>query len=484
MRILLIAYLQWSTYDLVMRIPNLSLASISAHADKKICNIKVVDLLMAGSNSSKQLGKLLREYKPDLVGFSVATSQYFQAIKLAKIVKEFDKNIKVVMGGYHPTLDYEEILKNDKEEFVDFIIRGEAELSFNEFVKALNNKKSLDKIPGLSYRQNGMIVNNPPGDLMDIDEIKLPDRDARIITKGYHYFGYPADIIEMSRGCPFGCSFCCSPIMYGKNYRKFRIERILEDIKDVQRRGAKAVLLADHNVTGDPYWYNEVCKGIIDSKLNNMKFGVQASVKGIKQAPGLAENMVKSGVEWVLLGIENVSPDNMEFANKSQFKNTDTFEVVSELKAHGAIVMGSFILGFPEDTEECAIANYEYAKELGVDVASFSTLTPYPNTPVREALANQGLITNFDDYSKYDLAYANIKTKYLSEKQVFDLAQECSQRYLFDTGSIWRIVKRYPAYMTKLIFQELMRRPRGALGNLKGLSNRPISIKKSKSAFI
>ncbi len=255
MRILLVTYMTLhAASDTMMRIPSLGLASIAVNVDRRLCDIKVADLLVGSGNTRKYFQKLLVKYRPDVVGFSAITMEFLEALELAKMVKELDRNIKVVMGGYHPTLDYEMIMENDEDNIVDFIIRGEAERAFDEFVKALNNGQDFSKVPNLSYRDNGSIIHNPVHDLLDLDEIRLPDRNVRVIRKGYHIFGYPADIVEMSRGCPFNCSFCSSPSMYGRTYRKFRIERILADLRDTEKHGAKAIFVADHNVTGDPGW--------------------------------------------------------------------------------------------------------------------------------------------------------------------------------------------------------------------------------------
>jgi len=250
MRVLLVGSAKKSRgFDRIARLPNLGLSSIAANLDKTICDIKTVDLLVAGKNPSEYYLRLLKKYQPDVVGLSCMSFHYAETIELAKITKKFKQNVIVVLGGYHPTSDYEVILESDDMQFIDYIIRSEGEITFNELVKSLNNGKYINEVPNLSYRDNGSIIHNPVGDLVNLDDLNLPDRNSRILKKGFYLFGYPADVIETSRGCVFDCDFCSINNMYGKSFRKFKIDRVIDDIRDAQSHGAKALMVSDDNIT-------------------------------------------------------------------------------------------------------------------------------------------------------------------------------------------------------------------------------------------
>jgi radical SAM superfamily enzyme YgiQ (UPF0313 family) len=451
------------------RLPNLGLSSIAANLDRNLCDIKIVDLIVAGRNPQKYFLSLLQTYQPDVVGFSCMIFQYAKTLEFAKMTKNFNKNIKVVMGGYYPTVDYDVILESADMEFIDFVIRSEGEIAFNELIRALNNGGDFRKVLNLSYKDNGSIVHNPKSKLLNLDEIKPPDRDVRILKKGFHLFGYPADAIETSRGCTCDCDFCSIRSMYGKSFRKYKIERVLNDIRDAQKHGAKSLMITDDNPTLAGRRYKELCEAIIEAKLNKIRYYIQASINGLKNTPGLIETMVKSGARWVFLGIENESDETLEFLDKSnQFKKSDAFEVIGELKEHGAIVFGGIIIGNPEDTEEKVWANYEYAKKLGMDFPVFGILTPYPKTPIRDKLLKQGLIVNLHDYSKYNCFNANLRTKHLSPERLSQLRQEIETMYPIKSGSIWRLLREFPLYFAKLIPQSLIKEPKNVFGFIKG----------------
>jgi radical SAM superfamily enzyme YgiQ (UPF0313 family) len=455
-------------FDRITRLPNIGLSSIAANLDKTLCEVKIVDLLVAGFRPYKYYLSLLKKIQPDVVGLSSMSFNYADSILLAQITKKFNQNIITVSGGYHATSDYETILKSDDMQYIDYVIRQEGEITFNKLLEALNSSKQVNDIPNLSFRNNGTIIHNPAGNLADLETLKPPDRNVRILKKGFYFFGYPADVVETSRGCVFDCDFCSINNMYGKSIRKYKIERVIEDIRDAQAHGAKALMIADDNVTLTGKHYMELCDTIIDAKLNHLKYFVQASVKGIKSTPGLAEKMVKSGARWIFLGIENESEEAMDFLVKSnQFKKSDAFEVIRELKMNGAMVLGGIIVGNPTDTRESIWANYEYVKQLKIDYPLFMALTPYPKTGTREKLIKEGLITNLDNYAKYDCFNTNIKTKHLSRDELSKLRRKIENKYPLNSGAIWRLIKEFPVFFPILILKSLIKEPKNVWGFIK-----------------
>jgi radical SAM superfamily enzyme YgiQ (UPF0313 family) len=257
--------------------------------------------------------------------------------------------------------------------------------------------------------------------------------------------------------------------MYGNKYRTYSIERILADIKDARDRGTKALMMTDDNITLDGKRYKEICEAIISAGYNDIKYLLQASVNGIKRTPGLAKAMADSGVSWVFLGIENADDNNLSSMNKSvQLNTNDTADVVKELTSFGIIVIGGFVIGYPEDDEKKIRQNFEFAKRIGLDIPVFNILTPYPNTPIREELLKEGLITNEKDYSQYDCWEVNIKTRYLTTKQIYDIRYELEARYPVESGALWRMFKKYPMYVLRLIPRWTFTKPKDFFKFLKG----------------
>lgn len=455
--------------DMLFRIPNLGLCSLAANVNRELCDIKIADLISVRKKYKSYYRNLLKEYSPDIVGFSSMAFQYASTVGLAEITKQFNPKITTLLGGYYATVDTQNILESDDMRYIDFVLRGEGEIAFSEFVNAYYHGTGFENVPGISYISDNKIINNPSGCLANIDELKLPDRSVRLLTKGFNCMGFKSDAIETSRGCVYDCNFCSIQNMYGKSYRKYKIERVLDDIRDAKKFGARSLMMTDDNISLDGKRFKQLCEAITDAKLNDMKYLTQASVDGIRRTPGLAKAMAESGMNWVFLGIESAYDHALDYLNKSeQLKSSDTIEVVKELKAYGVTVIGGFIFGYPDDTEETLRYNFEYAKKIGVDIPTFNILTPYPNTKVREELLRQNLITNKSDYSKYDCWEVNIKTNHLSTEDIYRIRNELEARFPIESGALWRMARKYPAFFAKLIPKWTLTKPQDFFKFLKG----------------
>jgi radical SAM superfamily enzyme YgiQ (UPF0313 family) len=457
-------------FDRFVRLPNLGLTSIAANTDKELCEVKVLDLHVVNKNRPKFLRKVIELYKPDIVGFSAMIFQYQVSVEMAKMVRQHYPDLCLILGGYYATIDYEKIIHSEEGKLFDFIIYGEGERPFNELIKALSNGHDFSQVPNLVYRENGEVKINPRGELLTLAELKPPDRSSRWVKKGFHFFGIPADEIETSRGCIFDCNFCSIREMYGKTFRKYSIERVVEDLRDAREHGAKSVFFIDDNITQDGKRYKKLCEEIIRNGLNDLKHIVQVNVKGLRNTPGLIPAMAKSGCIAVVIGIENVLDENLSGMQKSnQFKSHEVEEVVRELKRNKIMTIGSFILGLPDDTKESLYANFDYAKKIGLDMPLLNILTPHPKTEMREKLLEMGLITNPDDYSKYDLFGANIRTKYLSPEEIEEIRHKLDRRYPLESGNAFRLVRKYPWFIMKLVWQKVTSEPIDMLRYFKSL---------------
>jgi radical SAM superfamily enzyme YgiQ (UPF0313 family) len=463
MKILLVGSSQtlWG-FDTGIRLPNLGLASLAGNIDRNTAEVKIADMVVSYRDPHKYLKVLISKFHPDLVGLSAMVFQYENILKFVREIKQFNPQIKIVLGGYLPTVNYQEILNSADMKYFDFLIRGEGEIAFNQLIKALKYNQNLHEVSNLSYISSGSVINNPMMGLSDLNTIALPDRNARILKHGFYIAGLNADVIETSRGCVFGCKYCSIDQMYGTSFRKYSIERVIRDIRATQKYEIKSLFIVDDNITLDGKRYRDLCQAIIDEGLHRIVYSVQANIRGIKQTPGLAAAMARSGTKWVFLGIENESIEALRFMNKeNQFSRRDAFDVVRELKEYGIFVIGGFILGHPDDSAETIRANFEYARELGVDIAYFFLLTPYPGTVIREELIEKGMVTNMHDYSRYTGFDACVKTNFLSSDRLNQIRDEIGYRwYPSNNESVKRMVKYIPkSFLLKLVAQQMTKAP-------------------------
>jgi anaerobic magnesium-protoporphyrin IX monomethyl ester cyclase len=455
-------------FDRATRLPNLGLNSLAAAVQGHGVVVRVLDLVLVKKDPGRFLLNVLDTTRPDLVGFSCMTFQYATTLKLAGLVRAHNKKTVIVLGGYHPTVEHENILNHEGKPVVDFIIRNEGEAAFSRLIEELRGGRNFGNIPSLSYVENGTVIHNPCGNPPELDSIKIPDRESRMIKKGFHILGNSADVVETSRGCVNHCKFCSIRQMVGPQFKKFRIERVVQDLQNVARRGTRSILLADDNITADANRFEALCGEIIHHRLNRIKFAVQATISGIKREPGLMEKMSEAGVDLCFLGIENVREENVHFLDTKRIQQPDTREIIHELHSRGVTVIGSFIIGNPGDTREIIYDNFHYANSLDIDIPLFLILTPFPGTEIRGELLKEKLVTNAYDYEKYDLFHANVKTRFLSSAELEKIRDEIAFKILKIKSRVWKLVSKYPQFSMNVFLNQLIGQPREIFGYLQG----------------
>ncbi len=409
-----------------MKIPHLGMTSVASNMSEGH-NVYVGDLCTQRDDIAGAVREAVERYKPHMVGLSSMTFQYHTARKIAQLVKGMNKDIKLTLGGYHATLAAPELESEDNNslfdfsgedgQLFDFIVRGEGEATFRELVDALDGGgKDFDSIPGLSYKTNGEWRHNARRPLLDVKDIKLPDRSKRI-WKNYNAFHYKFDAIESSRGCTFTCNFCSIHHMYGTSFRTYDISRIMADLEDIKRAGGNMVGFIDDNITLNPKRFMELCNAIIKEGHNDMYYWAQVSSMGIASTPELSKVMRDAGFLLAFLGIENASRRNLERLNKGDILEYSK-KAIKYLHDAEIMIMGGMIIGNPEDTYEDIKENYEFFREQGVDAYLDQVLTPYPKTGIRKELLDAGLVTNPYDFSKYNGFWTNVRTKHLSQEDL------------------------------------------------------------------
>ncbi|MFX1250630.1 MAG: B12-binding domain-containing radical SAM protein [Promethearchaeota archaeon] len=437
----------WHLYQVF---PNLGLNSLAGNVDEDF-EVDVADLIVVRRNVKSFLETRISRHAPDVIGLSAMSLHAKTARYITRLVKLIDPEIKMVLGGYHVTTMAEEIGRSSWGLDLDFMIRGEGESTFNELLRALDHGQDLHDIKSLSFKKNGKFVHNPLRTLEDLATLKPPKRSARIIKKGFHSMGLKADVVESSRGCTNNCKFCSINCMYGRSFRKFAVERVLEDITSCKKDGVRAILFADDNITLDSEHFANLCDGIIERDLNDIHYIIQTSVKGLYNKPMLLKKIIDANFKFIFMGIENPNPKNLRLIGKNVKNMAEKAErLVSYFRSHNIITIGGFILGNPEDRANDFFKVLNYAKKIKIDVALFQFLTPFPKTKIRENLLESDLIINPDDFSYYDTVTPNIKTNYLTRKEIVLLRGKMwneffSIPWLFSNN----LAKLYPRYFFK-----------------------------------
>jgi anaerobic magnesium-protoporphyrin IX monomethyl ester cyclase len=404
-------------HETAVHMPGHGIACVGGNIDEQH-EVYIIDLIRKRRQLRKYITKTLLKIRPDLVGLSAMAWQYDTCIKLIKLIRRVLPEVKIAIGGYHATLMNEEIAESSEGEMIDFIIRGEGEVACRRLVNALAGKDRMEEIASLSYKQRNQFVHNPRGETLELSELKLPIRDKRRLTRGYHILYSKIELLETSRGCTRGCNFCSMRHMYGRSFRTYPIDRVLADLDDIYyKRKSRWAFIVDDNMVLNPRRVIALCDAIIARNYKNLKLVVQADCISMAQNEEMVSKMAQAGFKSVFLGIENASKKNLEAAGKGNIVNASR-QAVEICHKYGLMVIGGLIFGFPEDDEESIIENYRFMKTIGADGVYAQILTPYPKTGMRQNLIDEGLVTNKYNYKRYSGLWANVKTRHLDSDRL------------------------------------------------------------------
>lgn len=416
-------------HETAVHMPGHGIACVGGNIDARH-DVYLIDLIRKRRSIRRYLTRTLTRIRPDLVGMSAMAWQYDTCLKLARLIKTILPGVKIVIGGYHATLMSEEIADSAGAELIDFIVRGEGEETCRRLVNALDGTDRLASIPSLSYKVDGAFVHNPWGGPLDLGNLKLPIRDKRRLTWGYHILYSKIELMETSRGCTRACNFCSMKHMYGRTFRTYPIDRVLADLDDIYyNRKVHWVFIVDDNMVLDPQRVIDLCDAIIARGYRKLNLVVQADCISMSRNEEMVRKMAQAGFRSVFLGIENVSQKNLAAAHKGDIV-TASQKAVEICHRHGIMVIGGLIFGFPDDDEQDIINNYQFLNTIDADAAYCQILTPYPKTEMRQQLLDQGLVTNPGNLKRYSGLWANVRTRHLSADRLQYLFWYHRQRVL------------------------------------------------------
>mgnify|MGYP001610967587 CR=1 FL=1 len=310
----------------------------------------------------------------DLVAISAITSTAPQSYRLADTVREAGGI--AVLGGTHTSFLPEEGLVH-----ADYVVRGEGEFAFQELVDAIQAGEGLEKIQNLSYFADGRAVHNP-------ERPKIPNLDVNPIPDYHLITGWkPGGVISVatSRGCPFSCTFCSVPGMYGHAFRTHSVERVLQELE--VHRGNMYTFFADDIFTANKKRVKELLRGMIARGLTP-EWGAQVRTETVDD-PELLELMRASNCFNVYVGFESINPRTLKLFNKKQ----DLGKIersIERFHAHKIRIHGMFVVGSDEDDLETLDATAEFALKHDIDSVQFMILTPIPGSPDYETLYDHG----------------------------------------------------------------------------------------------
>jgi len=359
------------------------------------------------------LERRIREFKPDIVGLTATTPAIYDAYEAARIAKELNPETLVIIGGPHATFTAEEILTECKH--VDLVVMGEGEQTFSEILERYEKGGGFADVLGIAYRsEDGVVKVNPPRPLIrNLDDVPIPAYDLLPMDK-YEVNGVSYAAIMTSRGCPYNCVFCSSSLQFGRKWRAHSPERVLEELRILREKfKVREIEFLDDTFTLNQKRAIELSRKIIEEKLD-ISWSASSRVNTFSREVG--EAMHRAGAHTVYFGIESGSESTLRFIGKGITKQ-QSIDAVKAAKSVGLNALGSFVIGFPYETEEDIKKTIRFANKVGVDLAQFTIATPYPGTRLWDIAVKKNLLLtrNWRKFTTVDVVMRNI---YLTPQRI------------------------------------------------------------------
>lgn len=344
-----------------------------------------------------EIRSVIKEFQPSVLGISAKTQNFRSAAVIARIAKEIDKNIIVVLGGAHPSMAGEDVLACSD---IDICVVGEGEKTIVNLLEAIDHRGSFETIKGIIYRAEGKIVKNAPQEyIQDLDALCFPHEHAPALLKDYtHYPKEAFSTIFATRGCPHNCVFCGSRMIWSRKGRYRSPGNVAREIKQLQGIGLKMVSFEDDYFGVNEKYVFDLCEAILE-QCPGVKWACEIHVKLVNDRTiGM---MKRAGCFSIRLGVESGNNEILKIIRKN-ITIEEALTACKTIKKHGIEVHVFFMIGFPQETEKTLLDTMNAMKRIKCDSVIYSVFTPYPGTEAFNLCKEQGTVTDDYDVALYN----------------------------------------------------------------------------------
>jgi radical SAM superfamily enzyme YgiQ (UPF0313 family) len=351
------------------------------------------------------------EIRPDVVGISsLFTPYYREVLEVAARVKKM-LNVSVIVGGSHASAVPESLLSSPN---VDYIIRGEGEKAFVEFLHYLRGQKRIEDVPNLAYKRDQKFIFNPLGENFLIEELPFPDL-SDFLPATYALAGKPMTFMITSRSCPHKCSFCSVHTTFGTSYRRRSLANVLAEIDFRYRQGYRVIDFEDDNLTYYKSTFKELCRRLIERFPNReMQFIAMNGISYLSLDDELLELMFNAGFSHLNLAL--VSSDKTVRETTKRPHTVEAYlKVIDKAQALGFKIVSYQILGLPNESLASMIQTLAFNTRLPVLLGA----SPFYRTPASPIA--RGLHLTEEDHVKARLTAMAVETDGFRREDIYTL---------------------------------------------------------------
>ncbi len=364
------------------------LCSLSAYAKKEGYSVELIDLRYL--KNWGHFRKVIAEMKPDVVGITMMSVDYNPAIKSIKIIKEISPKTITVVGGPHPSIMSEEL---EEEKDIDYIIKGEGEISFTELLRGIEKgsfaqriiqgavPEDLDKLP---FADRGLFRNL---------EYPLPGED----------FKSPFVTIIAGRGCKYNCNFCqpAERIIFGKKVRRRSPLNVIQELMILREKyNFKSLMIHDDCITEDRQWVVEFCE-LYKKNGFNQPFACQSRADIICRNEDMVKLMTEVGLKLMFIGFESGNQRVLSFLRKGT-KVEHNYGAAKICRKYGIKIWANYMLGIPTETKEEVMDTVKMIQTIKPEHYGPAFYTPHPGSDLFKYCQDHGLslIKSHDSYRR------------------------------------------------------------------------------------
>lgn len=331
--------------------------------------------------------KVLRTFRPSLLGVSQLTHNRHQALELAALAREILPDTLVVFGGPHATFCHEELLRRNS--CIDLVVLGEGEETILELVRArLTGQPLAFPIAGVAGRFGGEVLAGPPRDaVLSMDDLPLT---VDGLAHAFHVDPRrQGEFVITSRGCPARCSFCSSPSFWSGGIRFRSAESMLAEVEALRDRyGLLYLSIRDDTFTTDRQRVIEFCKGLLERRLFIL-WNCQSRVGAVDQE--LLLWMRRAGCECIQFGVESGSASILKALGKGS--SIEQVVTACRLVREAGMTLALYLIsGVPGETAADIDATLNLLRQIRPHEVQVAPLAYYPGTRLFSAAVQEGRV--------------------------------------------------------------------------------------------
>ena len=373
-----------------------------------------------------EIRQRIEAFRPDVVATTAYTASIVDGLQLLALAREINPAVVTVLGNVHASFCYEEIFAANHAD-VDYIVRGEGEVTLPELLDCLNSGSDPNDVRGLAFRRDGELVVTPKAPYIhDLDS--LPTAWDLVEWPIYSYRAKKnarLAIVSSSRGCLSKCSFCSQQLFWSQSWRARSAENFVAELEMLgEKYGVEVAMLSDELPTCDRVRWERILDLMIERRVP-VKLLMETRVDDIIRDADIMDKYRAAGVEHIYVGVEAGSQATLDLFKKDT-QVAQSKQAIDLINAADIVSETSFVLGMPDDTHESIAATIELAKHYNPDMAFFLAIAPWPYAELYPQLEEYVVEK---DYRKYNLVEPVIKPKQMSMEELGRELGKAAQKF-------------------------------------------------------